>query len=58
MSAVATHYAESATREILTVGFILGKSWTFPLIDLSGGNMRSTPDAWTHSSVQPVSSTQ
>lgn len=53
MSAVATHYAGSATREIRTVAFILGKSWTFPVIDLSGGNLRGTPDARTRFSVQP-----
>lgn len=41
MSAVATHYVGSATRSIRTV-FYFGQTWTFPLIDLSGGNLRGT----------------
>lgn len=43
MSAVATHYAESATRSIRTV-FYFGQTWTLPMIDLSGGNLRGTRD--------------
>lgn len=43
MLAVATHYAGSATRNIRTV-FYFGQTWTFPMIDLSGGNLRGSRD--------------